>query len=404
MSRAFVAEEVAGEVRDRLWLYVSQHSAPSEVAAVAESLFSLRRGELRRLTAAHLADSDRAAAMLAAAPGLLRDLPSSASRSELELRAAVRPPVNWPKTHQRRLASGDRQRFVCRPPERAYDTALARLLLLALDRCAELPQLAQLGSRGELGDKVAARAGRASHLRGHAKLRQVRPVRRLPQRTLASLRRHRGAEAVIEWVRFASLALDDQDPGAVREVIEERLLPPKAAETLFELYVGFRLVDALVAAGFVEVDHRLIANGRVPFATLRRGGQTATVHWQRSLWSLADGAVSGRYREVLDGAEMRASSLQPDFAISLANPDRLAFVEVKLTTRDGVTRDREGIRDALAYAFDAEPLLAPHPQPHGLVVAWNADGQPGPGRILVADQEAIGDAVATMLDGWRLAP
>jgi hypothetical protein len=400
VTAEFVAEDVAAQVAGRLWRYVSQHSAPSDVASVAESLFSLKSGELHRLTAAHLADSDSTGEMLDAARVALRELPSSVTRSEIELHGAIRPPVQWPRTLQRRAATADRQRFVCRPPERAYDTALGRLILAALDRCAGLPHLAGLGNQGEFGAKVSQRASRASHLRSHAKLRDVRRVRRFPERTLAALRRHRRVVPVIDWVRQAAEALDDQSPFVVRQIVQERLLPPSRPEDLFELFVGFQLVDALVGQGFSEKGQRLIPGKAIPFAQLRRGEESATIYWQRSLWSVASSGESGRFQEVLDGAQMTRSQLLPDFVISLTNPDRLAFIEVKLTIRQGKTRDRDGIRDAMAYAYDAESLLAKSPKPHGLVVAWNAQGQPGGGQIEVADQNAIPAAVSSMLGRW----
>jgi hypothetical protein len=403
VSQRFVAEEVAQQVGGRLWRYLSQHSDPADVAAVAESLFSLPRNELSRLTAAHLADSDGTTAMLDSASLVLRELPSSVARSEVELRVGVRQPVLWPRTYQRRMATGDLQRYVCRPPERAYDTSLGRLVLLALSRCAELPQLGRLRDQGKLGRKVGKRAARAKHLLGHAKLREVRRVERLPERTLASLRRHRSAVPLIAWVRRASAALDDRSPAMIREVIQERLLPPSQGSSLFELFVGFRLVDAFVARGFSERSQRLIPNPLVPFARLRRGEESLEIYWQRSLWKVEGATHGGHYATALGDAGMRKSQLLPDFVIKLSNPDRLAFVEVKLTTQEDKTHDRAGLRDALAYCYDAESILAGYPEPHGLVVAWNAAGRPGPGKLVVADQDAIPAAVSAMLGQWAAA-
>jgi hypothetical protein len=404
MAQRFVAADVAAEIANRLWRYLSQSSTSSEIAAVAESLFSLPRNELSRLTAAHLAESEATASMLDAAAIVLRELPSSVTRSEVELRTAIRQPVLWPRTYQRQLRTGDDQRFVCRPPERGYDTPLAQLLLLALHRCAELPQLAQLPSKGTLGAKVAARAATAKRLRKHAKLRDVRLVERLPERTLGSLGRYRDVAPLIAWLRQATEALDDRSPRVMRAVIEKRLLPPSRESSLFELFVGFALVDAFVVAGFTELPARLIPNRDVPLARLRRGVEEVSVHWQRPLWKVEGVASSdGRYGGTLDDAGLSQSQLRPDFVIKASNPARLAFVEVKLTTQDGKTAERGGVQDALAYAYDAESLLEKYPEPHGLVVAWNASGRPGPGKLVVADQGSVALAVKAMLGQWAAA-
>jgi hypothetical protein len=388
------------EVGNRLWRYLSERAAPSDLSAVAESLFALPRNELGRLTAAHLGASASTAAMLAAVPRVLRELPSSVERAETTMRTAVRPPIQWQRTMQKQFLTGDSQSYVCRPPERAYDTSLGRLVLLALNRCASLPERGSLRGKGVLGSEVAGRAAEAERLRRHAKLREVTEVATMPERALVSLRRHRHAAPVVAWVRESSEALEARAPRVIREVIQERLLLPSQASRLFELFVGFCLVDAFVAAGFAEAQQRLIPNKKVPFARLRRGAEELDIYWQRPLWAVEGSGGSGRWATALDDAGMANGQLRPDFVIKVSNPGRLAFVEVKLTEAKEGTRDRSGLQDAFAYAFDAESLLAPYPEPHGLVVAWNAEGRPGPGRFVVASQDAIPAAVQAMLAQW----
>lgn len=403
MSQPFKAEEVAMQVGNRLWRYLSERAAPSDLSAVAESLFALPRNELARLTAAHLGAATSTEEMLVAVPRVLHELPSSVERAETIMRAGIRPPVHWPRTLQRRFLTGDPQSYVCRPPERAFDTSLARLVVLALNRCAGLPDRGRLRGKGELGSRVAARAARAEHLRRHVKLREVTEVAAMPERTLVSLRRHRHVGPVAAWVRQSSEALEARAPKVIREVIQERLLLPTQTSRLFELFVGFRLVDAFAAVGFQETQHRLVPNKKVPFARLRRGAEELEIYWQRSLWAVADGGGSGRWDMALAAANMGNSKLRPDFVVKASNPSRLAFVEVKLTEAKKGTRDRSGLQDAFAYAYDAESLLAPYPEPHGLVVAWNAEGRPGPGKFVVASQEEVALAVKAMLGQWAAA-
>jgi hypothetical protein len=219
---------------------------------------------------------------------------------------------------------------------------------------------------------------------------------------MRSLQRYHHAPEVVAWVRQVAEALDEQVPTAVRDVVEDRVLAPAQASDLFELFVGFRIVDALLADGFREAQVRLIPSKTVPFAALSRGQENVRLFWQRSLWSATGTETStSTFRAVLDGALMRQSQLRPDFVLKMTNPSRLLFVEVKLT-EDGVkTRDRVGIRDALGYAYDAETLLARYPQPHGLVVAWNAEGVPsGLAEILVASQASISAAISEVLARW----
>jgi hypothetical protein len=403
VSQAFDAVAAAAEVGPRLWRHLSANSTPRDLSAVAESLFDLPPDELTRLTAAHLADLPATERMLKATPRVLRELPSSVERAEIETRNRIQQPVLWPRTVERQRATSDRARYICRPPERAYDTPLGRLVAATLDRCAELPEVAGLKDEGELGRTVAERAASARRFRGHAKLRDVREVGRMPDRMLVSLRRHREAVPLIDWAQMATEALDDRAPSVIREVIEKRLLPPSQAPRLFELFVGFRLLDALVAVGFEEIGMRLAPQSAVPFGRLRRGDETLEVWWGRTIWNIEGVTNDGRYGNVLAGAGLRVVGLKPDFVLRMRNPDRLAFVEVKLTEVEGTSPERRGIQDALLYAHDAESLLTGLPYPHGMVIAWNAQGKPTHGQIVVAPQGGIGEATETLLAGWAAA-
>src|SRR3954453_21631020 len=83
------ADDLAAFLRERVWAYLAGSAAPTQIAALAEDIFALPRGDVRRLAAIHLLPSREAAAMLDAAERLLRELPSSIYRSRVELRGEV---------------------------------------------------------------------------------------------------------------------------------------------------------------------------------------------------------------------------------------------------------------------------------------------------------------------------
>src|SRR3954453_14725672 len=101
----FNAAEVAARVQHRLWAYLSAHAYPADIPAVAERLFSLEPGDVRRLAAVHVAVSHETALMLEAVPGRLRERPSSVTRTQTETRGRIVPPVDWATTLRRRRES-----------------------------------------------------------------------------------------------------------------------------------------------------------------------------------------------------------------------------------------------------------------------------------------------------------
>jgi len=392
--------EVLATVRHRLWRYLSACASPVQLSSVAEDLWRLPRGDLLRLTAAHLALLPETQEMLEAAALVLKELPSSIARSEVELVGSVRGPVNWTRTQQRQLATADPTRFVCRPVERRYDTPLARLVLLALRRCIELGSLAELQASGAAGNEVATVVARATHLAAHRKLVAVTVVPHLSERTLESLRRYRHTEPLIRFVRQVRHALYDLHPESLDAIITSQLLMPATDDTLFELMAGFLITDALIKNGGRQ-SFRLIAGGGVPFAQLD-APLPITIWWQRSLWALqAAGDGQSRYEGTLRAASMTLGKLRPDFLIVCHDPPRLVVVEVKQTADAAARPERRGVLEAMAYLHDAQDVFRRYPYPHALVVGWNARAIPGEGQIVVANQDNVADAVASLLDNWN---
>lgn len=78
----------------------------------------------------------------------------------------------------------------------------------------------------------------------------------------------------------------------------------------------------------------------------------------------------------------------------------MLFVEAKQTRVGDATPVRRGIVEGLAYLDDAASIFRQIPVPHALVVAWNAGGSPGLGRVVVSDQEQIAAATDLIDCAW----
>lgn len=383
----------------RLWRYLSGNSTSLNVARFAEEVLTLPSGELQRLAATHLALSPISEAMIEAANPLLRALPASASRSEVEVQNRVEGPISWQKTLARRAATRDPSRLIVSIPERRYDTWLGRLVKHSLLSLVALHTFARLGDRGATSATLAERARVAQAVLGHAKLREVKTVARIPERVLQGIRRHRDSAPFVKFNRAFRDAIDSPTREAIREVIAARVLAPATDDRLFELIVGFEIIDAMEAIGYREVNARLLPNRRIPFARFNLDRTFAELWWQTPIWQVFESSSQSRYREALKQAGMSRSTLRPDFVLRIS--DNALMIEVKQTGRENMSPDREGIREALAYVKDAEAMLATKTAPHALVVAWNSLGRPAAGQILVADQDGIADSLAVVLAQWE---
>ena len=191
-----------------------------------------------------------------------------------------------------------------------------------------------------------------------------------------------------------------RDPGMVEVLLRDQLLAPAANHDsiLFELEVGFEIVEALERRGYQPMLGLL--DGAVAFGRFTKSEQVVTVWSQKAAIAASGGIIgnSGPYARILAAAGLRRSALRPDFIIESNDPRRILLVEVKLH-ENGDEGAREGVRNMLAYLADAQTVLEALPRPHGLVISWGTSAKPNPAqRVLVAHQDAIDEAIGAWTD------
>ncbi len=405
--RPFDRSDAVAELRPRLWNYLRSSAQPHEVGSYVEALWQLPAGQFERLVAVHAALQAETADMLTAVERLLPRLPRSLVRVREEYSGFVHGPVDWTLTARRRINTGDPTLFVCSPPERLWDSVPARMCHFALRRAARLGTLAGLDDAAGIGQTIAIRTDRARLVLRNPRLSSFRRER-YPRREAVERAAARYPE-LFEIDRFVQMLIgliDDPNADAVRAVLEERVLAPADASDIFELLVGYRIVDALRARGFGELrsptlrtDDLRLPLSRLASAQLGR----VDVWWDQSVWRVLGGSAvqASVLRRVLDAAKMSPAAFRPDLTLHFRDLRRIFVIEVKATGKL-VARERDGIREALAYLKDGEALFAGHAEPHAMVVAWNATGAPWAegatgAPVVVADQDHIAEGVDRLL-------
>lgn len=386
-----------------LWRYAGSSAAilsgtdPDEVKALLPA-------DLQRLVACHLISLGSAFDLVGVTERLLRKLPASVGRQRETYRGHVRGRIDWPRTANGRVASADPTLFVCEPIDRRYDTPLGRLLKLCLVCLSQLPAAAgyrDQSSTSQLAQRSFDMAQESQRLVRHPKLRQVRLVERnllrhLPQ----TVEREPEVEHVARFVDLFYRGISLADSAALRDLLAQQYFSPRAS-SLFELLVGLRVLEALELNGYVlNAPLSVLPAAGVPFAEMTNGNGSCRVWWQRAAWpALEVKQTEGRWTKVL--VENRISNrqpLMPDLLIEFPHVQRLILVEVKLT-EVGAQRERDGLRDVLAYLSDLEHAGADPDHLQALVVAWNATGLPlSVGQqVLVTSQKRVLDDVAALV-------
>lgn len=391
--------EVESELIGRLWNYLAGHAIYVEAGLVLDGLLGLDQGSTQRLIAVRLLNPEIIEPVLGAIESHMRLLKSSSSRDFQEQTGEFTGRVDWPGTFVRRMVTSNPLVVRSAVVERAYDNWEARTLLYALRAIEELIDAAGMAGQGALPIRFRGYKDRCGRLAHHAKLRQAREVVAIPAHRLERLACRPGLEPVGSFVANFQSAVCSADPSTLLKILGSSVLAPVDDETLYELLVGFRLLDALEGMDCVEAHTPLRGLAGAPFAELAHPTMgTIRILRETGVFELAayrDDA--SRFRETLESAGMRRSSLRPDFLIEFEYRPCLV-VEVKHTSRDGKTRDRDGIRDALAYLKDAEVVFAAFAGVSALVVAFASEGKPAAGaHIVVCDENRVDDALRIAL-------
>lgn len=351
LNRRWDRHEQAGVIRDQLWRYISPASTSTQdILPAAAALFQLPRTDRDYLTALHLLLSPEAAALVDAAPDLLRQLTTSTAVTIDDHPERIRGPVDWPATLAIRGVRGTRLGYATRPTERIMSTPENRLLVAALSAVRRAHY--QLGWAGTttspVGARITALGTIATRLQSSPVLRTVTDP--LHPRDLHRTRRGRAArrfQPVTDLWQLHHNLVDLQDETLLRQLVETTALVPATDGAMLELVTLLMTLDTLQQHGWTSQGIRLV-RGQVRVRHTRSDGSTLTLHYQDTPRALT---AHDDYRRILREHQVPSGPLRPDLVIDhrpAQGPPSLTVVEVKYR-RDAGDAARAATLNSLAY-------------------------------------------------------
>lgn len=387
-------DEALQELHLELHRYLSAAAVHSDLPTLVDALWHLPVDFRRRLLAAHVLSSAEAVHALEDAESLLRSLPPSATRLTNESQGVVEGPVLWQRTIDRRLALADPTVFVTRPAHKSYDVPVTRFIQFVLQRMMTLYALFPAGAKTGVSADLREIERRSRAILRSRKLHGVRRVRAISPPVLEAMKMRRPQ---LESIEILLKGVNDAVAGGSPDTLVPALLggvfAPASDDTLFELWTGLRLLSAVGGAGG-EVQYGIWdqVSGTPTFAEIRLGGREFSMYWQRSYWGLDCVRGPGAYAAALTANGLGVSALRPDFLIVDKAGARLSLIEVKYSEVDGLTPDRVGIQNCLAYLKDLDSAAQLPPLVNAIVVASESDATPQIGTIMVCDPTSLSQA------------
>lgn len=354
--------EMLDEIRDYLPGFLAS-SAGEGVGPIdkLDELLNLRRQDLDRVVALHLALADPIVDLIRALRHGLRRPATSSVRPRVTTQV-VRGPIDWGATIRARAQQmNDPTLFVVRPAERVFDTPENRALVWMLRRLealfrqvapASLDERVGVHDEGWFAQVIGMRQ-QLGAVRRVAWLRGVQPerpgpltIKRLRASRLALYKTHLPA-AYAEYARFEDPSTDE-----ITELLGRRLFEPRRTWMLFELLVALRLSRAFAATAQALPSRLLVGGSRGPFARFRLDDGDEVRLWYQG-WP--EGAGPSLHAQARERHKIAAGATRPDLMIERrgAQPD-VVIVEAKATRSPGYLGD--GLSQLLGYIKERSSL------------------------------------------------
>jgi hypothetical protein len=369
--RVAVVEHLA----TRLWSYLNSAAIPSERESILLGLTRLPPSDFARLVDQRLAARPEVEDFInRTTPSILRSIAKSTETEPQTGWGRIRGRIDWQlTTAAQRESGGFAGRYVWRSAERVYDLPENRLFKFGLRTVRALARRAASGTKpstegiGTWRDKSARIALTAERDLGHIALRNVMSVPTLDVRCWQRSWNHRRADyrsaaSFLSWFEAARLR------GSLENwrLLASTYLVPLSNDSVFELYVLMKAIQAAEAQEWTVVEVRAIGALSAPVFRLARPGATCDIYYQHTPAILKE---RSNYIAMFRDTGISTTVRRPDIVVRIDGSRGvwLGLVEVKRTSSPSYISD--GIYKCLGYLRDFAEIDA-QLGPKAVMVVW----------------------------------
>ena len=382
---ADLKNDILNEISDYLYLYLYKEAKSGN--GLTSSITSIKRlkddDELKLLKKIHFLLSDEVAVFIETSKKLVRNLSHSTRNHDIISRGMIRGSIDWCKTYEERSKEGFKNGsiFACKTTNKIYDLPENQLLKFLINRIISMTKDNAIGEIAPLELKESEKEywhndiikirRTALKIRRNSRMRDISDVNDIKPQTVRKAFKNKNNQykAVVDcYLLYRKIFLDDDNLENLMDLINKQILEPLNDNKLYEIYLLFKLIDALpqdnLKLNLLRPESGFIAQSFYNDKIIRLYYQKLPEGFGKKS---KRSAISDSYDDFGIGAG------EPDIIVEICenNSKRFRLIEIKNSSRNETLK--RGLNEVYAYLKEYEdvPLMD---KMSGILIAFGGVG------------------------------
>ncbi|MCC7554323.1 MAG: hypothetical protein KO202_07545 [Methanobacteriaceae archaeon] len=368
--------EIKKEIEDYFHLYLFKGNFLNIQNGICE-LFNLKKKEFESLKAAHFLLSRELKEFIEVLPQLLRNLTHSTLKEKIESRGIIKGRVDWNYTYKSRYTLGynDPSLFVCTPPLKSYDLCENQVLKFLIEKIIYLYEnplqfIKNIdGIKTDWHSIISSRYFKAEKAMNNIYFNNISSVKAISPKHLRKTQNNRNQyyKKVANLYKLYEELFIKNTLEKLKELLSKQLIKPASDDTLYELFVFFKLISAL---DYDKINLGLLMPGNDYSVKYEDDDIKLKIYYQNTPTIFYE---NSKYKNIFENYQINASLKRPDIILEFEKDNKKIYriIEVKRTKEDSYLR--ESVYKVLGYLgdFDGVPFTEDIP---GVIISWKRKG------------------------------
>ena len=364
---ASLKNEILDEIRNYLYTYLYKEAQSGNgIKSSITAIKGLGKNEIDLLKMIHFLLSEEVAVFIETSKRLVRNLSHSTMNHDIISRGMIRGSIDWCQTYEERSKEGFKNGsiFACKTTNKIYDLPENQLFKFLISRIISRTRNSSIGDKAPLkleesekdiwhNDIIKIRRT-ALKIRKNSRMRDISDVDHIKPKTVRKAFKNKNNQykSVVDcYLLYRKIFLDDDNLENLMDLINKQILEPMNDNKLYEIYLLFKLIDALphdnLKLNLLRPESGFIAQSFSNNKIIRLYYQKLPEGFGEKSKRVA---ISSSYSDFGIGAG------EPDIIVEICenNSRRFRLIEIKNSSRNDTLK--RGLNEVYAYLKEYEDV------------------------------------------------